>query len=228
MAKLRSRYELKELNKGARFNGYKDWFDPALKADENAVARILKQLSLKNGIWQPPLTVAERVAIASQAQVKHTWASITTKFPDFEKGMKEYLDTKTTKPDLKRINKLKISSEKKWNMMSGKQKQFLIRHNRKQFQPFKNSLTVPEMGELSNFKSIRDVLTPVSAKSYNYKNGVVVLDTKFHVANRSVLFQDYLKQQGMERLAIPATRARGEKFMGRWVLTDKAIKEGKT
>ena len=54
----------------------------------------------------------------------NTWASVTKEYPDFAKGMKEYLDDVTTKPDLKKINKLKISPEKKWNMMSGIQKQF--------------------------------------------------------------------------------------------------------
>jgi len=54
------------------------------------------------------------------------------------------------------------------------------------------------------------------------------LDAKFNVANRAQLFQDYLKQEGMERLAIPAQGAEGLKFKGRWILTDKAIKEGKT
>jgi len=224
----RSQWDIEELNKGARFNGYKNWSDPALKADKNAVSRILKQLALKNGIWQPPLTVAERVAIASQAQVKHTWASVIKEFPDFEKGMKEYLDTKTQKPELKKINKLKISSEKKFNMMTGRQKQFLLKYNLYQFQPFKNSITVPEMGKLSKFKSVREVLTPISAESYNYKNGVKVLDSKFYVANRAQLFQDYLKREGMERLAIPAHGAEGIRFKGRWILTDKAIKEGKT
>ena len=35
-------YTLTQLNKGARFNGYKDWFDPALRADGNALDRILR------------------------------------------------------------------------------------------------------------------------------------------------------------------------------------------
>ena len=222
-------YIIKELNKGARYHGWTGWFDPRLIGDENGRAKILAQLKKHNGIWEVPLTMMERVTKASQAQVKHTWASVTKAFPDFATGMKDYLDNKTIKPDFKKINRLKISPEKKWNMMSGIQKQFILRHNREQFQPFKDTLTLPEMGKLSNFKSIRDVLTPVSDKSYNYKNGVVVLDTKFHVYNRGKLFQDYLTQQGIEKVEIPSTGTKGSAGLkGRWKLTDNAIKEGKT
>jgi hypothetical protein len=229
----KTQWDIKELNKGARDEGFKSWKDfkyADIDAEEKRVLsqKILRNLDRNNGRYVPPMTVAERVAIASQAQVKHTWASVTKEYPDFKDAMKEYLDNRTTKPELKKINKLKISPEKKWDMMSGKQKQFILKFNRRQFQVFKNSITVPEMGELSKFKSIRDVLVPVSANSYNYKNGVVVLDPKFYSANRAKLFQDYLKQEGMERLAIPVEGAKGERFKGRWVLTDKAIKEGKT
>ena len=107
--------------------------------------KILRNLDRNYGRYVPPMTVAERVAIASQAQVKHTWASVTKEYPDFKDAMKEYLDNRTTKPELKKINKLKISPEKKWDMMSGKQKQFILKFNRRQFQIFKNSITIPEM-----------------------------------------------------------------------------------
>jgi hypothetical protein len=224
----RSQYDIKELNKGARFNNYKHWWDPALRADKKAIDRILRQLSLKNGIWQPPLTTAERVAIASQAQVKHTWASVTKEYPDFKVAMKEYLDNRTNKPDLKKINKLKISPEKKFNMMNGTQKQFILRFNKNLFQPFKNSIGVDEMGELSKFKSIKDLVNVDVTRPYNMKNGVIQFDQHFYQLNRAQRFQDYLKNEGVERLTIPAQGSEGTKFKGRWILTDKAIKEGKT
>ena len=194
----RSQYDIKELNKGARFNGYKKWWDPALRADKKAIDRILRQLSLKNGIWQPPLTVAERVAIASQAQVKHTWASVTKEYPDFKVAMKEYLDNRTNKPDLKKINRLNISPEKKFNMMSGTQKQFILRFNKTLFQPFKNSIGVDEMGELSKFKSIKDLLNVDVTRSYNKKNGIIQFDQHFYQLNRAQRFQDYLKNEGVK------------------------------
>ena len=229
----KTQWSIEALNAGARDEGFKSWEDLKKRVIDQSKRkiisnRILKNIERNNGKYVVPLTNVEARALASKALTKHTWASITKEYPDFAKGMKEYLDNRTTKPELKRINKLKISPEKKFNMMSGADKQFLFRFNKDQFQPFKNSITVPEMGELSKFKSIRDVLVPVSANSYNYKNGVVVLDPKFYSANRAQLFQDYLKQEGMERLAIPAKGSEGTRFKGRWILTDKAIKEGKT
>ena len=146
----KTQWDIKELNKGARDEGFKSWKDfkyADIDAEEKRVLsqKILRNLDRNNGRYVPPMTVAERVAIASQAQVKHTWASVTKEYPDFKDAMKEYLDNRTTKPELKKINKLKISPEKKWDMMSGKQKQFILKFNRRQFQIFKNSITIPEM-----------------------------------------------------------------------------------
>ena len=192
-------YTIRELNKGAKHYGFTGWFDPRLTKHQDA-QNILNQLSKFDGIWRTPLTTAERITIASQAQVKHTWASVTKEFPDFEKGMKDYLDNKTLRPDLKKINKLKISSEKKFNMMTGIQKKFLIRYNKEQFQPFKNTITTKDIRRLSNFKEMASILGPVTKDSFNYKNGIRLLDRKFNRAHRAIAFQDYLKKEGVENV----------------------------
>lgn len=226
-------YTITELNKGARHYGFTGWFDPLLKNNENATANIRRQLGKFDGIWRTPLTTAERVARATSAVQINSWASLTKEFPDFEEAMKEYLDTKTNKPSLKKINKLKISSEAKFNKMTGSERQFIIKYNRKQFQLFKNTKTISELEALSNFKDIRSLVRPVTDKLYNYKNGVVVLDEAFSKATRAKDFQDYLKKEGIERLKESPwekdVKSKGSGIIkGRWKLTDKAIKEGKT
>ena len=95
-------YTITELNKGARHYGFTGWFDPLLKNNENATANIRRQLGKFDGIWRTPLTTAERVARATSAVQINSWASLTKEFPDFEEAMKEYLDTKTNKPSLKK------------------------------------------------------------------------------------------------------------------------------
>ena len=147
MADIReTQWDIKELNKGAREEGFKSWAD--LKAstdiDKRTISgRILKNIERNKGIYKIPLTTAE---VNRLTKTKHTWASVTAKYPDFKLAMKDYLDNRTEQPDLKRINKLKISPEKKFNMMSGTQKQFILRFNKALFQPFKNSIRVDEMG----------------------------------------------------------------------------------
>ena len=171
------------------------------------------------------MTTAE---INRLTKTQHTWASVTKEYPDFKDAMKDYLDNRTNKPDLKKITKLNISPEKKFNMMNGVQKQFLLRFNKQTFQPFKNTITIDEMGKLSNFKSIRDVASVSATRPYNMKDGVIQLDQHFYKLNRAKRFQDYLKNEGIEKITIPAQGAEGIRFKGRWRLTDKAIKEGKT
>ena len=220
-----TRWDIKELNKGAKEEGFKSWRDPARRGDRSATDRILANIKRNKGTYKIAMTFAE---INRLHKTKHTWASVTKEYPDFAKGMKEYLDTKTQKPELKKINKLKISPEKKWNMMSGKQKQDLFKFNKKQFQPFKNTITIDEMGKLSNFKSIRDVASVSATRPYNMKDGVIQLDQHFYKLNRAKRFQDYLKNEGMVKVEKPSQGAEGIRFQGRWKLTDKAIKEGKT
>jgi len=238
-----------EFNKGARDEGFKSWVDlrDRLKKKDYKVFRLTIQrihanLKRNKGKYKKPLTVAEKVARASQALVIHTWDSVTKEYPDFKDALNEYLNNRTTKPELKRIGKLKISPEKKWNMMSGDLKQFILRFNADQFQRYKNTLTTPQMGELSNFKSIRDVLVPTAGKTYHTENGVVQFDQHFYKLNRAQRFQDYIKEQGIEEISLPSKKelergtlkwqiAGKEKPVGgqkRWKLTDKAIKEGKT
>ena len=90
----------------------------AMDADTQRVLsqKILRNLSRNNGKYVIPLTPAE---VNRLTKTKHTWAAVTKEYPDFAKGMKEYLDNRTTKPDLKKINRLNISPEKKFNMMNG-------------------------------------------------------------------------------------------------------------
>ena len=226
-------YTITELNKGARHYGFTGWFDPLLSNNENAASNIRRQLSKFEGIWRTPLTTAERIARAGAAQTINTWAALTKEFPDFEEAMKEYLDTKTNKPELKKINKLKISSEAKFNKMTGAEKQFIIKYNRKQFQPFKGTKTIDELEVLSNFKDIRSLVRPVTDNLFNYKNGVLLLDEKFSKLTRAKDFQDYLKKEGIERLKESPwekdVKSKGTGIIkGRWKLTDKALKEGKT
>ena len=226
-------YTIAELNKGARHYGFTGWFDPLLKNNENAASNIRRQLGKFDGIWITPLTTAERVARATAAMQINSWASLTKKFPDFEEAMKEYLDTKTNKPGLIKINKLKISSEAKFNKMTGAERQFIIKYNRKQFQPFKGTKTINELEELSNFKDIRSLVRPVTDDHFNYKNGVLLLDEKFSKLTRAKDFQDYLKKEGIERLKESPwekdAKSKGSGIIkGRWKLTDKALKEGKT
>ena len=128
----KTQWDIEELNKGARREGFKSWEDFKNSAIDkikkrNISGRILKNIERNNGKYVVPLTNVEARALASKALTKQTWASATKAYPDFKDAMKKYLDDVTTNSDLKKINKLKISLEKKWNMMSGKQKQDLFK-----------------------------------------------------------------------------------------------------
>ncbi len=112
--------------------------------------------------------------------------------------------------------------------MSGEQKQFILRYNKDQFQPFKNTLDVDGMGKLSNFKSFRDILSVDATRPYPTKNGVVVLDAAFYKLNRAKRLHEYLKNEGIEKVEKSSKGSQATRFKGRWKLTDKAIKEGKT
>ena len=226
-----TQWELKELNAGARDEGFKSWADlkTAIGVDKRKISgKILANIKRNKGKYIVPMTAVEAAAKAAQSQVINTWTAVTQKYPDFEDAMKEFLDNRTNKPDLKKINRLKISPEKKWNEMSGIQKQFILKFNKDQFQPYKGTITTEEMGKLSNFKSIRDVASVSATRPYNMKDGVIQLDQHFYKLNRAKRFQDYLKNEGIEKITIPAQGAEGIRFKGRWRLTDKAIKEGKT
>ena len=235
-----TQWELKELNAGARDEGFKSWADlkTAIGVDKRKISgKILANIKRNKGKYIVPMTAVEAAAKAAQSQVINTWTAVTQKYPDFEDAMKEFLDNRTNKPDLKKINRLKISPEKKWNEMSGIQKQFILKFNKDQFQPYKGTITTEEMGKLSKFKSIGDVASVDPTRPYNIKNGVVQLDQHFYRVNRAKRFQDYLKNEGIVKVSIPSpTDARRGRWKttkpvsvtGRWKLSDKAIKEGKT
>jgi len=225
----RNPYTIGELNKGARHYGFTDWFDPLLNNNVNDTNNIRNQLKKFDGIWRTPLTTAERITIASQAQVKYTWDSLKKDHPDFEKAFKEYMDNRTQKPQLKKINKLNISAREKFNKMSGEDIKVLRRFNENVYQPFKNTIGSDEIKKLSNFKDMSSILGPVNKDSFNYKNGVPLLDYKFNRAHRAMAFQDYLKEEGIEKVEL-SLYGEGRRYSSkrRYKLTADAIKAGKT
>ena len=225
----RNPYTLAELNKGAKHYGFTGWFDPLLNNNVNDTNNIRNQLKKFDGIWRTPLTTAERITIASQAQVKYTWDSLTKEYPDFDKAFKEYMDNRTVKPQLKKINRLNISAKEKFNKMSGEEIKILRRFNEKVYQPFKNTISTARIKELSNFKDMASILGPVTKDSFNYKNGIRLLDQKFNKAHRAIAFQDYLKKEGIEKVEL-SLYGEGRRYSSkrRYKLTADAIKAGKT
>ncbi len=96
-----TQWNIAELNAGARDEGFKSWAELKASTDTEAQTisdRILRNIRRNKGKYVIPLTPAE---INRLTKTKHTWASVTKEYPDFAKGMKEYLDTKTQRPDLK-------------------------------------------------------------------------------------------------------------------------------